>query len=90
MAVNRNGHGVDSPHSTPQGLNQFRKFVGHTVADRVRDVERGSTRPDHCLQHFTEKVDIGPAGIFSGELHVFAERPGQLYAVARLLQTLPA
>ena len=89
VAVNRDGHTANSPHSAPQGLDQFREFVGHAEADGVRNVERRSTGLDHRLKHFTQEVDLGPAGVFSGELDVFAECTRQPYAVAGLFQALP-
>ena len=88
--MNGNGHTIYATHSPPQGLNQFPKFVGYTEANRIRDVEGGSTRLDHCLQDFTQKVDVGAAGVFGRKLDIFTKRPGQFDAVAGLFHTLPA
>ena len=47
-------------------------FLGHHVADRVRNVDRRCTRLDRGLDHAAQEVQIRTGCIFSGELHIAA------------------
>ena len=90
MAVRRDSDVLDSVHMPPDPGNQLRELGRHRVADSVRNIQRGSARLYHGIQHTTEKVGVGPGRILRRKLDVVTERLRQFNRLARLRQALLA
>ena len=90
VAVCGNDHVVNPLHPLPDGRDQLSELRRYGVANRVRNVQRGSSRFDDGIEHATQKIRVGTRSVFRRELYVIAKRLGEANRVPRLLHTLIA
>ncbi len=80
VAVHRERYRIDAAHVLAQVAEQLPEFVGHRVADRIRDVDGGRAGLDRRLDHLRQEVQLGTRGILGRELHVLAQLARDLHA----------
>jgi len=90
VAVDRDDGLLDVGHVLTDAFNQLAEFLGHAVADRVRDVDGFGPGPDGCFKNLVEKFGIGAGGVHGGELHIVDEGFGIGHHLLGNLQHLSA
>ena len=55
-------------------------WLGHGVADRVGDVDRGGAGVDGLFDHLGQEIELGAGGVLGRELDVVAVALGPLHA----------
>ena len=76
------GNALDEP------TDEVAELVGHAVAHRIGDVDRARPGLDHRLQDPAEKIGLGTAGVFRGELNVIGVASRPFDGMHRLLHHL--
>ncbi len=67
---------VDAADVLAQVTDGGRVLLGHRIADRVGDVDRGGARLDDALDDLGEEIQFGACGVFGRELDIVAIAPG--------------
>src|SRR5579863_5856575 len=64
VAVGGDDNVLDSLDAATDGGDQFAEFGGHSIADSVGNIQRGSAGLDNCFEHLEKKFGIGSGGVF--------------------------
>jgi hypothetical protein len=62
------------------------ELVGHGVADRVGDIQRGRPALDGESEHIHQKVYIGAARVLRGKLHIWSDGARKSHGALHLFQ----
>src|ERR1700686_1668763 len=90
MAMHRNHNFVDARNFLMQSANQLPVFLRHGVANRIRNIDGSSARPNNRFHHLAQKRDISSRSILRRKFHVRTQRLRVSNRIPRLLQTLLA
>ena len=70
VAMDRDDRLVDIGHAVLDHTDQIRELLGIGIADRVRDVDRGSTCGNRTFDAATKEVRLGPRAVLAGPLDI--------------------
>ena len=74
---------VGAAHVLLQVRDHLVELLGHGVADRVGDVDRGRAGLDRRLDHLAQELGLGARGVLRRELDVVTEAARVLHALDR-------
>ena len=88
MAVGRENRLVTVGHPCHDGTEQGAEFIGHGIADGIRDVD-GARPGGNCrFNGAAEEIDVAARAVLARPLHISAQVPRQAHTVGNRFQHL--